>query len=180
MASAALLLERLDSGATSPLTEDPRFLWAGDSLCSDACTSWGLGFHIGFRLFFLQWSEETRQATWNAQNRESMGEKVSISPMELFASALLAHFLGAVMPTDFPIRKVVLRCDNSSAVDVVNSGKPKSPGMRVGMRLFRIASIQNRGAPAAHWHDSERDSRSAVPRGHRGRSRSCARRLRAV
>ena len=104
------------------------------------------------------------------------GVRVSISPLELATQALPLAAVGIIVGDVSEGRigngQIVMRCDNKSSCDVVNSRKPKSPAMRIAMRrleevehafgfkvrLEHIATVDNTVADAlSHCTGAKRD-----------------------
>lgn len=168
-------------GQLCPLICDSLYLFSVMGTCADACTTVGYGFCVGWRLYYGRWSDETLRALWEACDCDAdsvadssraadaaaplMGEAVesvtvSISPLELLTQGLLAHEVGRLTPLDFPVKRWSLRCDNTSAIAVANSRRPRSARMRIALEILREAEILY-GCSFRLWHIPTRENKIA-------------------
>lgn len=126
------MVSRLTAGEFRPWTADPVWWHGGVEVAADAATVGGWGLHVGGLCAAGQWEEETLRAIENSRTKRKDRERVSISPLELLAQALLLAVVGLACGR-VGNGQVVMRCDNQAAVDVVASRRPKSPAMRLAL-----------------------------------------------
>ena len=142
-------------------TSDPVVWHGGERVAADASTADEWGLHVGRFFAYGAWEEATLAAIRNSKRKRADRERVSISPLELLAQVLL---LVVAMRTHGspPNGQLVMSCDNSSAIDVVETRRPRSPAMRrallwltrveghfrVRVRLAKIPSEKNKAADA--------------------------------
>lgn len=130
-------MRAVDGRRFKPLVYDPRFWHGGIAVSADASTNDGFGLHVGGVCAAGRWEPATFCAIENSR-KKLPGVRVSISPLELATQALLLAAVGIIVGDVSEGRigngQIVMRCDNKSSCDVVNSRKPKSPAMRIAMR----------------------------------------------
>ncbi len=120
----------------------------GVNVSGDASTNDGWGFHIGPFFVAGVWDDETRAAISRSSEaeKELLGDRVSISPLELWTQAVLSRILGTRFRSLLEESgQFVARCDNLSSCVVVDTNRPGSPAMREALlikveqeELFRI------------------------------------------
>ena len=129
----------------APMEQEAQFWHGGWLMSGDASTKdgWGVVNHdVGLAGL---WEEATKEAIQRSKEKEKVGDRVSISPLELMTVAFL---LCLVMETSGPTMKekrgtngvlqLVMRCDNQSAVDVMVSRRPHSPAMREALSIVEM------------------------------------------
>ncbi len=115
-----------------PFLDIPRYLYGGMEVSGDASTADGWGFHIGPFFASGLWDPATLEAIARSSraDKEEDGDRISISPLELWVQALIAHVLGHQLR--FLLDEggqFVARCDNQSSCTVADTLRPKSPAM---------------------------------------------------
>lgn len=159
----AELMRRIKQGLWTPITESPWYDFPGkEGFTSDAAirviedpsTKQVISVEGGWVVHLFG---HAAGAAWSAETLQLVAVKrLSISPLELLTTTAAIELLGKIgrIPDE---RKVVLRCDNTSACNVANTLAAYSPTMRfalktlervcerhsVTVRLIYIASREN-------------------------------------
>jgi hypothetical protein len=120
------------SAAVEPLRafiDDPCFAHGGN-VAGDASTLDGWGFHIGPVYASGLWDAETLNAIARSTEREFAGDRISISPLELWVQTLISHALGSQLRGLLDEKgQFVSCCDNEASCIVVDTLRPKSAAM---------------------------------------------------
>ena len=140
-------LDDLKEGKVLALVRNPTYLHMGSVGASDASTTDGWGTHSGNMVAYGLWDSETIAAIQRSKNKETDGEKISISPLELLTVALqiivtmetheetIQEKWKALGQSGNP--QLFMRCDNQSAVDVLESRRAHTPSMRASLAIVQ-------------------------------------------
>ena len=138
--------ERIAQKNLGPLIKNPHYLHAGMAGSADASTSDGWGAHVGTFGASGLWTDETKEAIRRSKEKEVVGDRVSISPLELLTQAFLRILVMGMCGSELnkswgwpgPLQ-LILRCDNQAAGDVIRSLRPRSLAMEESLRVLHEA-----------------------------------------
>jgi hypothetical protein len=131
------------------MVRDPKFWHGGLVVSGDASTKDGWGVVSGDVGAGGLWEPATKEAIERSSEKVTKGDRVSISPLGLTTVGLLiclemetssASWEGR--RNEYGVAQLVLRCDNQSACDVMESRRPKSPAMREALSI--VESVEAR------------------------------------
>jgi hypothetical protein len=132
-----------------PFIENPSYLHGGN-VKVDTSTLDGWGIHIGPIFAPGLWNADTRAAIARSKETECVGDRISISPLELWVQALISHALGKHLRFLLDASgQFVSCCDNEASCIVVDTLRPKSKAMIVALsiKMHGEAECNLRGKP---------------------------------